>query len=125
MSSVAYIPQLKLAEMPDIFIRENFKLLDDYFKTQNQLMNFKFFEVNFDAATTKKALAHGFSSAPLDVILTHISGAGKVSFLFGLFDATNIYLDATDACKVRFFLGTQFQTPGQGGLATTAKETVG
>ncbi len=53
-------------------------------------------------------IAHGLNIAPLDIILTHISGTGSITFNYGLFDSSNINVTVTGTIRARFFAGTYF-----------------
>ncbi len=99
-------PALSVKEITDLYVRKNFENLNNYFLGQNQLVDFKFFELNFTAATANYLLAHGLSYVPQDVIVTKVTGPGVVQFNHGLFDQANINLTVTGACRVRFFVGS-------------------
>ncbi len=99
-------PDLLISNISDPDVRKNFERLADYFKNQNQLLDFKFFEQVFTAAQNGLKLAHGLAYIPLDVIVTHLTGSGKVTFEYGEFDSTNIVLSASGPCRIRFFVGT-------------------
>lgn len=99
-------PSLQTKEITDIHIRRNFENLTDYFKNQNQLLGFKFFDLSFSGAVTNFKQAHGLKYAPEDVIVTKITGPGTVSFNHGFFNTQTIDLTVTDACRIRFFVGT-------------------
>lgn len=101
-------PDLFIQEIVDIYARKNFQLLKDYFDAQNQLLNFDFKELVFTAATTNFQVAHSQNTIPQDIIITKLTGAGTVTFLHGKFDTTNMYLNTSGACRVRFFYGTYF-----------------
>lgn len=99
-------PVLQISQIQDAYIRKNFENLDAYFKGQNQLLDFKFFEVIFTAAQTGLKVAHGLTTIPLDILVTQVTGAGKVTFKHGSFDPTYLVLDSTGVCRIRFFAGT-------------------
>ncbi len=84
-------PFLNFQGIQDEYMRRNMQNLHDYFKDENQLLGFKFLELSFSVAGTGVKRAHGLKTAPLDVIVTRITGAGAVTFrydLFGLQDWT-------------------------------------
>lgn len=99
-------PQLTISQIEDQYIRKNFESLQDYFRGQNQLLDFKFFELVFTSAITGFKQAHGLPNIPLDVIVTRITGTGNVTFKYGAFDTTYLVMDVTGACRIRFFVGT-------------------
>ncbi len=98
-------PKLSTREIVDIYSRNNFEQLNSYFATQNQLKDFRFFDLSFTAAARNTKVAHGFAFVPQDVIVTKIVGAGTVTFNHGLFSNTQLDLTVTGACRVRFFVG--------------------
>lgn len=99
-------PQLLIKEINDTYVQSNFKNLRDYFQKQNQLLNFNFVEFNFPAAVTNQKIAHGLALIPQDVIITRISGAGSIILNWSLFDANNLDITSTDACRIRLFVGS-------------------
>ena len=103
------IPSLYTKEIQDLYIRKNFQSLDSYFSLQNQLVNFKFFEIVLTAATSSvQTISHGLGYTPKDIVISQVTGSGEIQFLFGSFTNTTISYTATGACRVRFFVGTYF-----------------
>lgn len=105
-------PLLQIKEINDTYIQGNFKNLREYFNKQNQLLNFVFVEFNFPAAVTNQKIAHSLGLIPQDVIITRITGAGTATLNWGLFDASNLDVTTTGACRIRLFVGSywNFQT---------------
>lgn len=99
-------PNINVKEISDQYIRKNFQNLSSYFSTQNQLLNFKFYEIVFTAATANYNLVHGLGVIPQDVIMMNCVGSGTVSFNFGLSTATNLNITTTGAMRIRFMVGT-------------------
>ena len=99
------IPALAVKEIQDVYLRQNFQNLSDYFSAQNQLINFNFFEIVFTKATDNYKLAHNLTFAPLDILLSQLTGSGSVSFNIGLSDDTYLNISCSDACRVRFYVG--------------------
>lgn len=108
-------PYLSLSQIKDRYVQTNFENLAEYFKLQNQLLDFKFFELVFDEAATGYELAHGFAYVPLDILVTRLSGTGSVTFRYGDFTTTNLVMDVSGPCRIRFYVGTysKFQSPVQ------------
>lgn len=104
-------PVLLTKEITDIYTRKNFENLKDYFSTENQLLGFKFFDQSFSGAQENIKIAHGFSFIPQDILVTKVTGAGIVQFNYGLFDQSTLDISVTDACRVRFFVGTYWMKP--------------
>ncbi len=100
------IPQLAVKEMQDVYTRRNFQNLADYFSDENQLLKFKIFEFTFDKAQSNFKAPHGQNAIPQDLIVTQITGPGIFQVNHGLFDRTNMDFTVTDACRVRFYVGT-------------------
>lgn len=101
-----YEPKINTKDIQDVYVRKNFQLLQDHFISQNQLLNFKFFEVIFTKATANYKLAHGFNYVPEDIIVSKLVGTGALTFNYGLFDTKNLDMTATGPCRVRFFVGS-------------------
>lgn len=110
-------PTIDLKNIVDIYIRQNFKALDEYFKANNQLLGFNHIEYEAAAASANIKIAHGLSVTPKDLILTRIVGAGTITFNYASFD--NQYIDVSFSGPVRFraFVGTYFSD------SSTTKET--
>lgn len=120
-------PTIAIDSIQDQYVRKNFEALDQYFSGQNQLLDFKFFELVFTQAVTGFKKAHGLSYTPLDILVTRISGTGAVIFKYDQFDSSNLVMDVTGACRIRFFVGTYsgFQTSVQTGPGDAQKVTSG
>lgn len=101
-------PQLSIKEIADLYVQKNFQNLSNYFRDQNQLLNFKFFEVVFTGPTTNYKLAHGLGLIPQDIIVTKGIGTGNVYFNHGLFTSTQLDITVTAACRIRFFVGAYY-----------------
>lgn len=102
-------PKLSVQEVQDIYIRNNFKNLQDYFNAQNQLLGFNFFELIFTEATTNYRFKHGLQAIPKDIIMTQVTGLGVFTVNFGLCDNNSADITVNGACRVRFFLGTYWR----------------
>ena len=103
-------PKLRVEEIQDLFLRKNFQELREYFLGQNQLMDFKHFDLTFSEAQENFKVKHGLPRAPLDIIVTKITGEGTVSFNHGLFDSTSMDLTVSGKCRIRFFAGTYWNS---------------
>ena len=105
---------MKIATKLDLFttqilddvVRENFNRLITFFRLQNHLFNFKFVELKIDKAETGLKFKHNLNYLPKDTILLSVTGPGLLTFNYNDFDKDTISLTTTDACVVRFFLGT-------------------
>lgn len=101
-------PTLLVKEIQDIYSRKNFDNLSQYFATQNQLLNFKFFEFSFTKQTKNFRFSHGLGFTPKDIIVTHVSG-GVFYFNIGLCDTLEADITVSGPCNVRFFLGSYWK----------------
>lgn len=104
--SVGSIPTIYYDQVDDTWVRQSLKNLNDYFSTQNQFYGFNFFELVFTGAVTNQKYNHGLSYIPQDVSVLRISGAGAVTFNYGLFDTTTFDVTVSGPCRIRFFIGT-------------------
>lgn len=100
-------PSLDTQNISDIYVRNNFSKLNDFFAKQGQVLDFKFMDVTFLAAGTRK-LFHGLGRVPADLIRLSITGAGIVSFTRADFDKDYLVLSSTGPARVRFFAGAYF-----------------
>lgn len=102
-------PVLTVKEIGDLYLRQNFQSLSDYFRDQNQLMDFLHFEVVFTGAEQNRRVTHGLGKIPRDVIKTAIIGSGVVRLERALFDSKYLFLSATGPVTVRFFAGNYWK----------------
>lgn len=103
------IPKFFLTEIADLYIRENFKKLADYFRSDPvPLSGFKFFQIT-SPSSSPQVFTHNLGFIPKDLILTGITGGQTVSFKFDSFTKTTLAYTATSACVMRVFLGTYNQ----------------
>lgn len=114
-------PQLDLSSIDDPFIRDNFKKLAEYFSAQNQLLDFKFVEMDFTAAVVQQKVAHGLTVIPRDLLRLEVTGAGKVTFHKGLFDKQFLVVSTNGAAHVRLFAGL-YKDSNTGTLAESVTE---
>lgn len=103
-------PEMIINEIQDIYLRRNFLQLDNYFKSQNQLLDFKFFEVKFTATTLNQKINHGLKFIPRDVVFLGVTNNATVSFNVGLFDLTTLDITANKETVLRFFIGKYFNS---------------
>lgn len=102
-------PNLLLREIQDVYIRQNFSNLFDYFSNQNQLVDFKFFDLSFDKEEDNFKMDHGLGVVPQDLIVTKISGTGTVKFNRGKFTKEQLDISVTGPAKIRFFVGSYWK----------------
>lgn len=116
------LPHLIVKEISDVYLRKNFQALYDYFQSENQLLGFSFFDVSYAAATKNVKIAHGLNYIPADIVMTKLTGVGTVTFNNGLFDKINIDLTVDGACRIRFYAGTNWKTPGGPSTSTDTQQ---
>jgi hypothetical protein len=96
-----------LQEIEDVYIRDNFKRLQDALNAEPLLKTgFKFYEITVTAAATNREFKHNLTFIPKDVILTSVSNGESVTFTYSSFDVDNIVFTVTGACTFRAFIGT-------------------
>lgn len=99
-------PQVYFKDIQDITIRKNFENLYNYFNSQNQLVGFNFLELVFTQAVSSQLVAHNLGFIPQDIVITKITGSGKIQFLHSKFTSAAMFVTATGPCRVRFYYGT-------------------
>lgn len=100
------LPDLILKDITDKYIRENFFRLQKFFiKFPLYRTELVFFERNFLSAVTSQTVAHGLGFKPTDIIQTSLIGPGTLTWEYDKFDAINLVVTTTGACKVRAFIG--------------------
>lgn len=102
-------PQLNLKDIKDSYIRKNFEEINLANISANHLQGFKFFEFTFAKGDGHFRPAHGLPAIPKDIIILKICGPGLVQFNRDLFSATQLDMTVSDACTIRFFVGTYWQ----------------
>lgn len=114
-------PKLLVAEIQDISVRKNFEALKTYFEQQNQLLDFKFVEIDITEAVSQMKVRHGLNVIPRDLLRLEITGSGKLTFHRGLFDKTFLVVSATAALHARMLVGL-YKDTGAVTLAANAIE---
>lgn len=100
------IPRFIFKDIPDEYLRENFKRLNNFMQDFPLFRgDWKFFTLTFTAAVTNGKVQHGLGFRPLDVIQTSKTGAGSITFNFDKFTADSLDVTTTGACVVRCFVG--------------------
>lgn len=108
------MPQLKiiLSEVTDIFSQENFRqLLASWNSNPLALGNWVLREYSFTNNVSLRAIPHGLSFTPKDIIITSGYGTGNFTVSYGQTDSTYIYVNTTgtsasDPYRVRLLIGT-------------------
>lgn len=99
-------PNFYLSGIEDEFVRENFRLLDDYLRDVDFLAGeFRHIEIVLESAVTNFKFAHNLGFVPRDIILTFVTDGATVTWDYDSFDRENIQLDTSAACTIRFFVG--------------------
>lgn len=99
-------PQLNTQDIKDLYIRNNFQAIANFFTKENQLVGFKHLTFSFTEAQTNSKVQHGLGYVPQDVIITRITGTGILSLNWSLFDSASLDVTSTGPCEVRMFVGT-------------------
>lgn len=95
-----------LAEISDVYIRQNFERLRDYF-SGFALGNgkFQFVEIEVTAAG-RSTYRHTLGFVPKDVIQTRLTGTGALTWEYDSFSSQQLVLTTTGPLKVRAFVGS-------------------
>lgn len=97
---------LRTDKIVDENTRDSFQGLEEYLQAQSILQGqWKFFELDFDAAITNFKFPHGFRFVPTDIIETGVQGDQRVTFNFQDFDKINLDITVSGPVKLRFFAG--------------------
>lgn len=99
-------PTILIKEITDQYVRKNFQNMSEYFSKQNQLLNFKFFEISTDAAVDSGTLAHGLGVLPKDIVVLFISGDGQITFDLDNSDLQNLAYSTSGAVYCRIMVGS-------------------
>lgn len=99
-------PELNTQNVSDLYVRTNFQQLSNFFAKENQLVGFKHLTFNFGEETANAKIQHGLGYLPQDVLITRITGTGKLTLNWPLFDATALDVSASGPCEVRMYVGT-------------------
>lgn len=108
MRSIA--PILDIKSIADLTTRENFKVLQEYFRANNQLVGFKFVEHSFAGAQANAKIAHNLGYKPKDLLLLRSIGPGVLTFNYDSFDANYLDVSSTGQASFRAFVGTYWDS---------------
>jgi len=99
-------PNLFKKEIPEEFTQTNFLRISDYFAGDTVTRcGFEFIACVVPGAVTNAPVVHRLGYAPKDVILMHNFNNATVTFNYGLFDATTIYVTTNAATTLRMLVG--------------------
>ena len=98
-------PSLTTRDIVDIYVRKNFEALRTYFSQQNQMLDFKFVELNFSTDVVEAKVRHGLNLIPRDLMRLEVTGPGKITFHRGKFTKDFLIVSSTDAVHARLFVG--------------------
>lgn len=107
--SIQSYPRLKIDEIADPILRENFRTLQEYFQKDTNLQGFEHFEIEFEAAVVNFKFPHNLRFTPQDIVQTSKIGAGTVTYNYSSFDSTNLDITTTGAATIRFYAGTHIR----------------
>jgi hypothetical protein len=99
--------RLFINEVPEGFVRQNFKALVDYFRRNVwDRAGFQFFEYTFTKAVTGFDVPHKLNYRPKDILQLSVTGGAVVTWNFDDFDRTYVNITTDKACTVRAFIGS-------------------
>lgn len=95
------ILKLLTKEINDVWVRENFKRLNDYFRNDRNLLGFEHFIITVTQTGTNQRLPHNLGYQPFDVIVTSMTGPGVVAFNYALFSKTELDFSVTSGTPTK------------------------
>lgn len=99
-------PTLFKKDIKEEFTQTNFVRLSDFFAADALTRcGFEFISCVVPGAVTNAPVVHRLGYAPKDVILMHNLTNATVTFNYGLFDDTNIYVTTNAATTLRMLVG--------------------
>lgn len=100
------IPAFLDREIEDDSVRQNFRKLREFLVSETPFLGFRFFEVEFDAASTDFDFKHNLGFQPKDAVLTFVSNGASVQFDYDSFTKEFVRLTVSAGCVVRFLIGS-------------------
>lgn len=102
------LPTLAIKEVVDIFSRDNFKKLQDFFNTSTGLDLFQPVEFQVNQSLTEYKIKHGLGFVPRDVLVTQlIAGSGvKLTVHHGLSTKDELVVSSSGPLKARLLVGS-------------------
>lgn len=127
---MSILPRLNVSNVEDPEAQRNFQLIQNFLNNFDSVVaGMQFVEIIFPVASSTVVyplknykLAHTLGLVPVDVILTHLSGGGQVTFNYGLFDQNNLDISVSGPCRLRFLYGNSAK-PGAVNAAATDAQT--
>jgi hypothetical protein len=98
--------KLDLSNIKDEYVRENFRLLQEYVDENAFLDGFRHMDFLISGAVTNQKIRHGLGFVPKDIIRTQITGPGVLTFNYDLFDDEFLDVSSNGDCRVRALVGT-------------------
>jgi hypothetical protein len=90
----------------DVNVRESLSWLYEYLIQVPLLRGqFDFFEVQIFSTGVEEKVPHKLGFVPKDIIVTSVTNSATVTFKYDKFDITNVVLQASAPCVVRFLAG--------------------
>ena len=99
-------PELAVNQVPEVFTRENFRRLKDFFALEVAFLGFRFFTFEFKTAESGRKFNHNLGFLPKDIVLTSKTGPGVVTFNQDLTTKDELSISSTDAAIIRFLAGS-------------------
>jgi hypothetical protein len=99
-------PKLFVKEIDDGFTQENFKRVEDYFRSDPyDKFGFKFLEIAIPSSVSSQPFKHFLGYQPKDIILTHNLNNATITFHYSLFTSEDIFITSSAATTLRFLVG--------------------
>ncbi len=103
--SQAY-PQLNTQDITDLYVRNNFQALSNYFQKENQFVGFKHLKFSASEASNNVKISHGLGYIPRDIVVSRLTGSGKLTLNWDLFDTSTLDVSMSGALEARILVGT-------------------
>lgn len=105
------LPKLSIAEIADLYVRENFRRLQSFFREESPLLGFQHIEITIQNAVSAQKFPHNLGFLPKDIILLSSIGSGVATLNYDQFTATDLVITTTGAVTLRLLAGTYQRGP--------------
>lgn len=120
-------PDMSVKEIVDIYVRNNFKKLQDFFNSQPGVELFQPIDFQVDSAVTEFTIKHGLGFIPVDILVTQLiaSSGVKLTVHHGLNTKDDLVVSASGALKARLLVGRSKNvlSVGSGTFTTNTTDT--
>lgn len=106
------LPTFLVSQIVDRYVQENFKRLQSFFTSHDNILAFRGYELTFTKTESHYKFKHNLGYLPKDAILTSSSGSGTATFNPSLATATDLDITISGTVTkdapltIRFLAGT-------------------